>query len=94
MLINILSNDNDPNGDPLTIGNMTGPFNGTALVNQNQSVTYTPFHNFNGSDAFIYNVTDGKGGNDIAQVIVDVEGPSVAHRLWTTNSSLLISIHH
>ena len=48
-----------------------------ALVNQNQSVTYTPFHNFNGSDAFIYNVTDGKGGNDIAQVIVDVEGPSV-----------------
>ena len=38
VLINILSNDNDPNGDPLTIGNMTGPFNGTCTC-QSESVS-------------------------------------------------------
>ena len=77
VLINVLSNDVDPNGDPLTIANITGPVNGTALVNQNETVTYTPPRNFNGSDVFVYNVTDGNGGSDIAQVIVDVQGPPV-----------------
>ena len=77
VLINVLSNDVDPNGDSLTIANITGPINGTTLVNSNETVTYTPPRNFNGSDVFIYNVTDGKGGSDVAQVIVDVQGPSV-----------------
>ena len=70
--IDVLSNDIDPNHDPLSIKNIIGPIHGSAVVNQNNTVTYKPNHNFVGADAFLYNVTDGKGGLSAAQTIVEV----------------------
>ena len=41
--INVLANDSDPNGDPLTIATVSAPAHGTATANQNNTaVTYTP----------------------------------------------------
>lgn len=59
LLINVLANDADPEGQ---LGNptiLTGPAHGTAVVNNDGTVTYTPESNFNGTDSFTYVVCDG-----------------------------------
>ena len=54
---------------------MSGPANGTLVLNANGTFTYTPNANFNGTDSFVYQVTDGNGGS--AQATVDITVNSV-----------------
>ena len=68
--INIISNDFDPNGDDLTIIDMTAPPNGKVVKNADQTITYTPNDNFLGKDQFQYTVSDGRGGEDTATVSI------------------------
>lgn len=70
--INVLANDTDPNGDPLTVTSTSHGSNGTVANNGNGTVTYTPNAGFAGSDQFTYTVGDGKGGADTATVTVIV----------------------
>ena len=70
--IPVLANDSDPDGDPLTVTNLTQPANGTAQVNANQSVTYTPAAGFTGSDSFTYRARDGQANSNVATVAVTV----------------------
>jgi hypothetical protein len=56
----VLGNDSDPDGDPITAVNPTQPAHGTVVLNSNGSFTYTPAANFNGSDSFTYQASDGK----------------------------------
>ena len=72
--IDVLQNDIDPNGDILTLTNFTGPFNGTAVLNQDQTITYQSDPDFNGSDVLYYRVADPSGDFDIGQLIIDVKG--------------------
>lgn len=69
--LDILANDSDPNGDPLTIDSVTQPANGVVSNNGN-NVTYTPTLNFNGTDVFTYTINDGTGGQDTALVTLTV----------------------
>jgi len=69
--IDVLANDSDPDGDPLTVDSVTDPPNGSA-VNNGDSVTYTPDPGWTGTDTFDYTVSDGKGGTDTATVYVRV----------------------
>ncbi|HMN26742.1 MAG TPA: cadherin-like domain-containing protein [Caldilineaceae bacterium] len=69
--INVLGNDADPDGDPLTITINTPPSHGTATVEGNQ-IRYTPEAGFVGTDSFTYIVADGKGGATIGMGIVTV----------------------
>ncbi|MEM7067356.1 MAG: choice-of-anchor C family protein [Pseudomonadota bacterium] len=66
----------DPENDPLTFsgtGNPAdAPQNGTVTLNPNGNFTYTPNANFNGNDAFTYQVSDGNGGTDTATVNITV----------------------
>ena len=48
--INVLGNDDDVDGDTLTVDSVTQPTNGAVLINADQTVAYTPASNFNGSD--------------------------------------------
>jgi uncharacterized repeat protein (TIGR01451 family) len=57
----VLTNDNDPNGDPLTAVLITGPSNGTLVFNSDGSFSYTPNANFDGSDSFTYTARDAGG---------------------------------
>src|SRR5205807_1564050 len=41
-VINVLGNDSDPDGDTLTVSAVTLPAYGTAVINANGTVTYTP----------------------------------------------------
>jgi large repetitive protein len=73
VVIEVLANDTDVDGDDLSVGRIvTGPANGTATVNDDGTVTYTPAQDFNGTDRFEYEVVDGNGGADTATVTVRV----------------------
>jgi large repetitive protein len=71
VIVPVLANDNDPDGDPLTVTNATAP-NGTVVINGNGTVTYTPNPNFNGTDTITYTISDGNGGTSTATVTVTV----------------------
>jgi len=58
----VLGNDVDVDGNSLTVALGTPPVHGTLMLVANGSFTYVPFTDFNGSDVFIYNVSDGQGG--------------------------------
>jgi|GEM_PF-1556285 len=72
--IPVLDNDTDPENDPLTVTAVTDPASGTAVINADGTVSYTPDANFSGTDTFVYTMCDGNGGCDSATVTVDVAG--------------------
>jgi large repetitive protein len=69
--VTVLTNDNDPDGDPLTVTAASAP-NGTVIINPDGSLTYMPDANFNGTDTITYTISDGNGGFDTATVTVTV----------------------
>jgi hypothetical protein len=70
--IAVLANDNDPDGDGLSVSAVGNPPNGSTSVNGDDTIRYTPDANYNGADSFSYTVSDGKGGSDSATVNVTV----------------------
>lgn len=68
--IPVLANDRDPEGDSLSVTGATQGANGSVAVNADGTVTYTPRRNFRGLDRFTYNISDGRGGTDTADVWV------------------------
>jgi hypothetical protein len=69
--INVLANDSDPNGDALTVSNVTQGAHGL-VVNNGNNITYKPATNFNGEDQFTYTVSDPGGLSSVANVKVTV----------------------
>ena len=71
--IDVLANDSDPEGDTLTVAQIhVSPANGVASINADGTITYSPAPDFDGSDTFVYNLSDGNGGSDLATVSVSV----------------------
>jgi glycerol uptake facilitator-like aquaporin len=68
----VLNNDSDVDADDLTISNVTVPAHGTAVLNADGSILYTPAANFNGEDSFNYTLSDESGLVDTALVMVTV----------------------
>jgi VCBS repeat-containing protein len=68
----VLGNDSDPDGDELSVTEVSDPANGTTVINPDGTITYTPDANFCGQDSFTYTIIDGNGGSDTATVTVDV----------------------
>ncbi len=58
VFIDVLANDDDPDGDALSITSVTQPTSGS-VVNSGEFLTYTPAEGFQGEDSFTYTVTDG-----------------------------------
>lgn len=74
----VLANDGDPDGDPLTITGFTLPANGQLAYHADRTFTYTPGPGFVGEDGFAYSVSDGQGGTAQAEVTLLVEWPNQA----------------
>ncbi len=77
----MLANDIDPDGDALTITEITQPAHGTASI-VNGKVMYTPAAGFAGTDTFTYSITDGQ----LPGVqVVDITSPSTFVPLMLDN---------
>jgi len=86
--INVLANDVDSDGDTLTISSISiNPQKGSAIINSDKTITYTPANEFVGTDSFSYKISDGKGGEDTAQVTVNVL--NVIRNITQTKSGLI-----
>lgn len=73
VLIAVLTNDTDADGDRLSISAVSKPPNGVATISEDgQQVQYTPNGRFQGDDTFTYTASDGMGGFATASVIVTV----------------------
>lgn len=70
--IDVLANDSDVDGDPLSVTGATPGTNGATTVNPDGTITYTPDAGFSGTDTFDYTVDDGNGGTATGTVTVTV----------------------
>lgn len=70
--IDVLGNDSDADGDPLTViaVNHTGPGLAEITINADNTIHYQSIHGFSGTDFFEYTVSDGRGGTATAVVRV------------------------
>lgn len=74
VVLDVLVNDSDPDGDPLVIDSVTGPVAGDASI-EGQSIRYTPRAGYTGPDNFQYTVSDGRGGTSNGLVSITVAPP-------------------
>lgn len=70
--IDVLGDDEDVDGDTLTVSAVDAAANGTTAINPDGTIRYTPNTGFDGADSFSYTVSDGNGGTDTATVTVTV----------------------
>ncbi|ELS00858.1 hypothetical protein Xen7305DRAFT_00005590 [Xenococcus sp. PCC 7305] len=79
--VRVLTNDSDPDGDPLRIKSWSQGNNGEVKRNSNgtphdttdDKLVYFPNEGFSGTDTFSYTIDDGNGGMDTATVTIEVE---------------------
>lgn len=94
--LGVLDNDNDIDGDTLSITNVTDPANGTA-TNMGTYVVYTPDLNYYGSDSFDYTISDGNGGTDTATVTMNVtpvnDAPAAIDHTVNVNEDMAVTIN-
>ncbi len=79
----VLANDSDPDGDTLSINRtpVIDVANGNLNIKADGSFVYAPTANFNGSDSFVYEITDPEGLSSQASVSIvtlSVNSPPIA----------------
>ena len=79
VIIDVQSNDIDPEGDPLTTTIAFGPSNGTASVMNGDSILYTADSGFSGIDTIIYSICDNGSPQlcDTAIITINVSALSL-----------------
>ncbi len=91
---NVATNDSDVDSPTLTFTPRILPAHGTLVMGSNGSFTYTPAPNFNGTDTFLYEVSDGAGGVDTAFVTITVtavnDAPVAVNDSVTTNEDTAV----
>ncbi|RVT48145.1 tandem-95 repeat protein [Rheinheimera sediminis] len=73
VVVNVLANDTDPDGDTLTVSQAVSSF-GTVTILADQQLSYSPNPDFIGIDTVIYNITDGQGGTASSELVITVLG--------------------
>jgi YD repeat-containing protein len=87
--ISVLSNDTDPDSNPLTVTSATTPAHGTTtVVNGATQVRYAPTAGYTGSDTFNYSISDGQGGTASAAVTVTVNAAPTNHNPVANTDSI------
>ncbi|MGQ9351060.1 Ig-like domain-containing protein [Mycolicibacterium gilvum] len=102
-LINVLSNDSDPDADALTVTILGTPSHGGSVsVNADSTVAYTPATGFSGTETFTYTVSDGSATSvgtvtvNVTPVVVPVNTPPVAvndtYTMPTGSTSAVVNV--
>ena len=86
IVVDVLGNDLDVDGDVLVVSEVTDGSNGIVTL-VNGEVTYIPDPNFSGADSFTYSVFDGFGGTSIATVNVTVNSVNEAPTAITLSNN-------
>jgi large repetitive protein len=68
----LLNGDSDVDGDELTVDGGTDPAHGSLAPNPDGSFVYTPAADFNGTDTFTYEISDGAETSAPATVTITV----------------------
>lgn len=78
VVLDVLANDTDEDGDGLTISSVTQPAHPSISVRiAGDVLIYTPPVGWTGTVSFTYTVNDGRGGTDTTIVSVDVTSSNV-----------------
>ena len=72
VVIDVLSNDSDADGDRLRVESVSDANHGTTKIAADGSVEYTPARDYHGPDRFTYVVTDGEGATATAAVTLTI----------------------
>ncbi len=91
---NILSNDTDPENQPLSVSGNTQPARGSVgNVASDGTFTYTPNSGISGTDSFSYNISDGNGGTANA-VVSFLIAPKATNDSYSTpfNTPLVVPL--
>jgi len=81
VMIDVIGNDSDPDGDIFTITSITEPSSGVLTI-INGMIEYTPIPGYVGEDEFTYQICDPSGACDIATVSLEVTGKSCEDSLY------------
>ncbi|MEL7097742.1 MAG: Ig-like domain-containing protein [Pseudomonadota bacterium] len=74
IVVDLLANDTDVDGDTLMVTFVSVPANqGTVVNNGDGTATFTPADNFTGTAMISYDIKDGNGGRDWAKHFVEVQ---------------------
>jgi outer membrane protein OmpA-like peptidoglycan-associated protein len=73
LIIDVIGNDVDSDGNVLIVKSVTQGQNGTVINNEDGTVTYQANANFVGVDSFTYTMSDADGAQSSATVSVTVE---------------------
>ncbi len=91
----VLGDDTDVDGDTLSAVLVSGPSNGTLTLGADGSFTYDPDSDFNGTDSFIYDASDGTL-TDQATVTITINAvndtPIAADDAYATDEDTLLSV--
>ncbi len=87
IVIDVLGNDADPEGFPLSVSSVSEPAHGTVVID-NGVVVYVPAGNFAGSDSFSYVATDPGGLTSTGTVDVFVEAVNDAPTTQPASGSI------
>ena len=83
--LDLLGNDSDVEGDPLTVTQLTGAAHG-AVAPSGTYWTYAPDPDFHGTESLTYLVADGNGATDTGTVTITVTPVQDAPVASTTRS--------
>ncbi len=95
--ISVLANDQDPNGNIISVNTLGDPQNGTVSI-LNNDITYTPDLNYTGQDSFSYEVCDDDATPlcDTAIVVINVanvnDKPTITDSLNAIEDTLRLSL--
>jgi VCBS repeat-containing protein len=82
----------DPDGDALTFTVDQGPAQGSLVINPNGSFFYSPAADYNGTDSFVYRVTDANGASVTATVTLTIAAVNDAPVLGTNDATTQVGV--
>lgn len=89
LLLDVLANDYDPDGDTLTLVAVAQPSHGTATLTADGGIGYTGADGYVGSDSFTYTIDDDRGGQASATVYLTITAENSAPVAADDQASLL-----
>ena len=92
-IIDVRLNDADLEGEELVVSVINAPNSGTLVLNENNTLSFTPADDFSGEVEFTYEVTDGENTASATVTIlvepdVDIQESVVLSLVWTAGSNV------